>query len=183
MMTRPSKAIEKYLHSTYSHIGIILKRLEDNQLLCFESTGSTSQVLSGIFPQVQINPLATSLMQQSLSKAVTRDFIFDKQPTSDDVQKFVQKYLGINYEENIVSILKSKSRSNKTGDDSSLFCSELVALMLQQLGYLSTELPADNYTPRDFSEISENVKLIGATLGKEVLIFKPDGRQCFCQIL
>lgn len=36
------------------------------------------------------------------------------------------------------------------GDDSSLFCSELVALLAQQGGFLTTQRPADEFVPMDF---------------------------------
>ena len=59
---------------------------------------------------------------------------------------------------------------NQVRDLSELFCSELVAETLQQLGLLSKELPSNEYVPGDFSEKNTNFKLLRGYYGPEIAI-------------
>lgn len=64
---------------------------------------------------------------------------------------------------------------NRTEDDSSYYCSELVAEAYQRMGLLPTSPPANEYTPHDFSsERKEPLSLLlDATLDAEVLVCMP----------
>ena len=57
-------------------------------------------------------------------------------------------------------------------DPSSFFCSELVAEAYQRMGLLPDSPPANEYTPRDFSEQCKRPLALqmGAALGPEVLV-------------
>ena len=77
---------------------------------------------------------------------VQRDASFMKQMTG-----FVQENEGKQYEDNFVSLIKSRFKSNTEEDTSSFFCSELVAACLKAVGVFSQEIISSNYTPKDFT--------------------------------
>ena len=73
----------------------------------------------------------------------------------------------IPYEKSLIQLIKSVldfTRFNKNKEDlSSVFCSELVAESYQKMGLLDDidmgGLPSNEYTPADFSEQKDKVKL------------------------
>ena len=137
-----SSIIKKVTHSKTSHIGILLKD-ELGEIYCMEATGSASQILKQhMAPRVQIDVFETVLNNYG-GGVSTRQFIFEegKRPDVQKVTDLVNKYLDAPYEKSFSSLLKSPSRSNKKEDTSSLFCSELAALFLKELGYLPSFLP------------------------------------------
>jgi hypothetical protein len=89
---------------------------------------------------------------------------------------FYQEARGRPYERNRLELFRSvydgPLGDNRKEDDTSFFCSELVAEAYQRMGLLPPNPPANEYTPHDFS--SERKKplplQLGATLGPEVLV-------------
>jgi len=56
-----SNTVKCLTNSSKSHVGVILSDLEnENQWYCFESTGSKSEVLNGIYPHVRLTELGYS---------------------------------------------------------------------------------------------------------------------------
>lgn len=178
-----SKSIQVMTGSKWSHVAAILTDQSGNKY-CFESTGSATQVLKRIRPQVQIS-LWTDTVTNYSGSVASRQFAFapTAQPRSETVTDFVHKYLGAVYEENVTTLFKSLARANTTENSQSLFCSELTALMLQEFGYLSADTPdarlAENYLPRDFSSKEFLSFNLGATLSAEFLE-KEEQSSCGC---
>ena len=54
-------------------------------------------------------------------------------------------------------------------DLSSLFCSELVAEAYQRIGLLTSAMPSNEYTPKDFAE-RRGLKLEKGKLGEEISV-------------
>jgi hypothetical protein len=161
-----SKAIKKVTSSPYSHVGIILCDNDDtNNLYCFESTGTPSEVLSLTMPHVRVT--AWDEVVSDYPGSITTRFIkFDEgnEPDCNQINQFVLENNGKSYETGIFELFGSLNDKNTESDLSTLFCSELVAAMLMELGYMKKG-PSNNWVPSEFSEnCSTPLTLIGAEL-------------------
>lgn len=88
----------------------------------------------------------------------------------ETLSQFRQEMKGRPYEEDEIELIKAAydgPLGRNTEDLRSLFCSELVAEAYQRMGLLSDAQPANEYTPKDFSDEGELVLLKGK-LGKEI---------------
>jgi hypothetical protein len=89
---------------------------------------------------------------------------------------FYQEARGRPYERNRLELFRAVYDGplgrNRKEDDTSFFCSELVAEAYQRMGLLPEKPPANEYTPHDFSSERRTPLplLLGATLGPEVLV-------------
>ena len=131
---------------------------------CFESNTTECN-------NVHIVPWKDFMSVEKQSSVVVRPFQYDsnKMPNAEFLKAVVNKYLNRPYETNTSELVLSAFRANTSENVKSLFCSELAALVLQDLGLLSSSTLADNYVPADFSmERPKSLKLIGTTLGKEI---------------
>lgn len=162
--------IRKVTDSSWSHVSLILID-QLNSRYCFESTGSYDEIMyRGMLPQVQISPWATALQNYS-GVVAQREFTLSirKENNPETVGKMVRSLIGVSYETNLISLIEAIKSKNKKADISSLFCSELVAMVLQNLGYLENTKLSNNYLPRDFSTEVHSF-LNGAIVGDEVLL-------------
>ena len=92
-------------------------------------------------------------------------------PNSEFLKDVVNKYINRPYEKHMSELFLAAFKENSSEDQRSLFCSELTALVLQELGLLAAARLADNYVPADFSlERPNALNLIGASLGNEYYI-------------
>jgi hypothetical protein len=177
-----SEIIRTATGSSWSHVGLILTD-ESDTLYSFESTGSFEDILRGVLPQVQIH-LWNDVVARYSGAIASRQFAFEEgyKPDSNAVVPMVSGLIGKPYETDLTSLIKALKRDNSVEAPQSIFCSELTAKCLIDLGYLSKEdrLP-DNYLPRDFSE-REFLPLKHAALGKEVSVKKAKKQGC-CTIL
>ncbi len=71
--------------------------------------------------------------------------------TLETLRAFVEMHEGKGYE-SIKTVVKSRFRANTHDDAQELFCSELVALALMDLGIITRERLAANYLPSDFAQ-------------------------------
>lgn len=168
-------AIRTFTASNWSHCGLILMDEKDQTRFCFESTGAASQIFQGVVPQVQIS-LWNDTAKSYNGSVAERQFIFkEKQPKSIDVVQYVRKYLGTTYQRDL-SVLIESLRSENIDQDTTLdglFCSEMVAHMLMEMGYLDKSFKsADNYLPRNFSSVDYLPWLNGISLTKEKSVKK-----------
>lgn len=84
----------------------------------------------------------------------------------------------------VLELVELVDRGNTVENIKSVFCSELIALMLQNLGYLSNKMLADNYTPGDFSSENPHLNLIDVSLDKEIELKNPSRSwKDLCQIM
>jgi hypothetical protein len=65
------------------------------------------------------------------------------------LERYYSKVAGLPYETSGEEFAKAKEHLNTKENDKSFFCSEFVAMILQELGILSKGRLADNYTPDD----------------------------------
>ena len=106
------------------------------------------------------------------------DEVKGRQNIIDNIEKVMAIYKGRPFEqkffEMILAHYDGPFGKNKS-DESSLFCSELIAATLQHLGLLKFPpegLPSNEYTPRDFSTESkgEFMDFVGVSLSEEIPI-------------
>ena len=85
---------------------------------------------------------------------------------------FRQKVYGLPYEADKLELLKAVlgRLGNRREDLSSLFCSELVAATLGEMGLLPPTRSANSYRPRDFSTYEKLELTGGCRLGAELLL-------------
>lgn len=95
--------------------------------------------------------------------------VFDegKEPNSATVSAKVDELLGTEYENSLAVLIESIKGQNLSETPEPLFCSELVAKVLIELGYLPGTRLADNYFPRHFCA-KEDLNLQHVRLTNEV---------------
>ena len=101
-----------------------------------------------------------------------RKLYFDSghEPSIDTVTRFVKDQNGKPYEQDLAELALSVIDANTSTHLSSIFCSELVAELFIQCGYLGSDKVSNNYVPADFAD---EMTLIGARLGEKELIKEP----------
>ncbi|MBT6051015.1 MAG: hypothetical protein HOI47_27590 [Candidatus Scalindua sp.] len=148
----------------WSHVGMVVKSVDWDMLLLFESTtlSKLKDVESRKESQgVQLVPLSERIRNYPDNRVRFRRLLRvdrDKGFT-DIVKKFRSDMAGRPYEESKLELLRS-SCDDVFGDNeenlSSLFCSELIAEMYQRLGLLNDVddkpkgLVSNEYTPKAF---------------------------------
>ncbi len=165
-----SKFIRKATGSEWSHVGLILKDQKD-QLYCFESTGSASDILKkGMLPQVQIHKWEDVVSAYSGGVAYRQiTFINKQEDESRKLTQMVKDLIGTPYERDLSTLINCIERKNTKESPSSLFCSEMAADIMMDLGYLSKERVSSNYMPKDFSS-KEYIPLQGIKLETEIMV-------------
>ena len=150
-----SELIKTVTASRYSHCALALRDDATGKEYCFESTGSFHQLVwQHIRPQVQVSSLSGAVDTYS-GRVVIRKL---RNVTKTDVTAYVRNLIGISYEQNMGELVNALQRTNNAANDTSLFCSELVAKTLMDNGYMPANRLANNYMPKDFSD-KENISL------------------------
>lgn len=178
-----SKGIRLITDSEWSHVGLILED-QNKELYCFESTGSASQILKKkMLPQVQIHKWEDSVDSYD-GRVAKRQFIFsgENKVDPDKVTHMVKDLIGTPYERDLSTLISSIRRNNKEESISTLFCSELVAKVMMDLGYLSNQRVSDNYLPKDFSS-KEFIPLQGITMETEIVVKELEKNKGCCIII
>lgn len=175
--------IRRLTKSSWSHVGLILQDEIDSTLFSFEATGSATQILDAVLPQVQINKWE-DIVKNYNGTIAYRQFKFSEQtPKHEDVLKYVNVNLGKPYEKNLSSLIKAVYGENEQSDVSSVFCSEMAADCLITLGYLDKQFQlADNYVPHHFCDKVILPWTNGASLGTQVIAKGKISRSC-CTIM
>lgn len=174
-----SKAIRTLTHSNWSHNSMILVD-EQGKRYCFQSTGKADDVLKGIFPQVQISEWDEEVDLYE-GNVAHRQFAFEPEhaPDANFITAFVHTHLGASYEQDMFELLGALFDFNKKEHSKTLFCSELVAYMLQEAGYLTKDhLIASNVVPREFSsedqtqDDKKKIQFLNVTVKDDVIVKK-----------
>jgi hypothetical protein len=103
---------------------------------------------------------------------------------ADSLTQFYNAVKDFPYEEGKFEFFKSVLSWNIDPDNSSLFCSEFVALGLQYAGLLSKSKASNNFVPKALSSEWPEVTLLeGATFGPEIYIRnpQPSGKYTSCK--
>jgi hypothetical protein len=190
-----------YLASRWSHVGIVYRDPVTDVVLLLESTTMNTEkdILTGVARKgVQLVNMSSRVRNHNGHVCVR---IPTKCPEDHQVLAMgeaVQKYKGLPYERDLKDLVDAVfdrlSEGDDTEDCSSLFCSELVALCLQAMGWLpawvkSNDLrsprllgalwpkrmadighnrPADEWVPADFYH--PQLRLLGTTLSLPIHI-------------
>lgn len=182
----------KYVsRAPYSHIGIALRSIGEEDMLLFESTSrGPKQIFEGIMPQVQVEKASDVVLGYN-GRVSSRKIIFEEgcEPDPVEVTRYVKEMLGTKYEQNMEQLVKSPFRGNSDiytkENEKTMFCSELVAHMLQYFDYMEKKISPHNYTPGHFSERMQSVELVnGASLSPEFELSAPKKKSnCLCILL
>ena len=170
-----STGIKWFTNSRWSHVGMVLRLIEWDAILLWESTtlSNIADVESGKERKgVQIVPLSERIKKYDGEISVR---MLDQKPTPEmhkELSLLREEVKGRPYEKSKIELFKAAydgpfGRNNE--DLSSLFCSELVAEAYQRMGLLSEDKASNEYTPKDFSD-AEKLKLLKGELSKEILI-------------
>ncbi len=154
-----SRLITAMPGAEYSHVGFVFNHYVFGACV-FESTsiGNDPDILTGeIIKGVQITPYEDRIRNYDGE-------VFIK-PLSDDLtegqieafQGYIDENHGKPYEEDNLELARAELdflpwHRNKA-DESTLFCSELAASLLRNIGVIDvTDQPTNEFTPTDFSE-------------------------------
>ena len=177
-----SSVIRGVTKSQWSHVGILLRNNniashDRSGWYCFEATGTAEEiVIDHTRPHVQINPWMQALEKYD-GRVAVRILTFESSaPRCEKVLTVVKKFHGVPYERHPFQMLKAVNQENHKEDLTSVFCSELVAQCLQELGILNKEKLSDNYLPKDFSS-EATLELTEAMLENEVVV-REDSKSC-----
>mmetsp|Transcript_13679 Transcript_13679/g.19111 ORF Transcript_13679/g.19111 Transcript_13679/m.19111 type:complete len:618 (-) Transcript_13679:121-1974(-) len=161
------------LSSDYDHVGIVVtKYMSKFKNKNFEVIGGL-YLLESTNEGVLTYPLRSRLRAWHLSGAVMviRRLAFghkEKEVVYQQLQEFASEAEGKNYGLSPLKLLRRKA--SPTSQETTYFCSELVASAYQMIGFLPSSAAASTYYPSTFGEKS-NLKLMGdATLSNEVMI-------------
>jgi hypothetical protein len=177
--SRFSNAIKRLTGSHWSHSALVARARADGPPLLWEATldtdladVATHEIASG----VNLYDLELWVKHYAGETAIRQLHVQRTDAMRAALLAFYTEARGRPYERNRLELLRSvydgPLGSNRKENDSSFFCSELVAEAYQRMGLLPANPAANEYTPQDFS--SERKKplplQLGATLGPEVLI-------------
>lgn len=170
-----SMTIKYITRAKWSHVGMVYKI--DDMLFCWESTsiGNTPDFDTGkIVNGVQLTLLSDRIRNYNGDDVVIRRLENELSAQQlEDIKTLRTLYRGRPYEKSKIELLKAAYDgvfgANKE-DDSSLFCSELLAETYQAARLLPEPpdgLPSNEYTPKDFSR---DLDLIGNKFVEEFKI-------------
>lgn len=158
-----SRFIQRGTFSLWSHVGMVIK-MPGDLLMLWEST--FDETSNG----VQLTPLSKSVY----GTVAVRKMNMTRTPDMFDKLMATRKELeGRPFEESWTEFLLAGYDGpfgRNTRDITTLFCAELIAETLQQVGLLGTDIASNEFTPKDFSSESSSPLnlLMGATLADEV---------------
>lgn len=160
-----SHLIQMGTGSTWSHVGMVI-RMPGDLLMLWESTIDTER--SG----VRLSPLSKSIH----GKVAVRLLRGIRTPAMYETLMKVRKFLdGRPFESNWLEFFKAGYDGpfgENTRDLSTLFCAELVAETLQQVGVLNHYTSSNEFTPADFDSRELVVKLCnGFYYDNSILVF------------
>lgn len=179
-----SKFIEILERSEWSHVGIIVKFENDEEPYIWEATSLTN-VEDIIFKDQITGVKMVSLRERmehygdELEKYEAANFGYRKmnvdraKDLNDMVVQLHKKYHGIedpSFWEMIWDVVQGRFFRKSIPLDK-FFCSEFVAEMYLQLGFIDEEKPINAYMPSDFSEKGKNhLHLLKGSLEPEIFV-------------
>lgn len=150
-----STGIKVSTFSKWSHVGMVFEIPEHDLIMLWESTTmskmkdfDSGEVLKG----VQLVPLSERI------KVFNGDIgirCLKNKLTKHQLQRVSQlrhEFKGRPYEQNKIELILAALPGHIDEDLSSLFCSELIAEVLQEIILLSDGRPSNDYNPGDFDE-------------------------------
>lgn len=139
--------------SYYSHVGMLVREIDENGknvLYIWDA-----DIGQGMKPGPRLQPVSDKIKRYSGHKYMAWKKIKGNRPKTLDILKIVMKYK--NYEQDTVMgkwIFDFFPRKDKH-----IFCSELIALTLQQLGILPDDFSPYNYSPQNLYDLKKNYNI------------------------
>lgn len=155
-----SAGIKWFTKSKWSHVGMVIRSIELDALLLWESTtlGKLKDVESGKKRQgVQVTPLSARIQTYdgevgvrtlAVEESKRKNFLSDLVTLRNDLRQRP-------YEQSKIELIRSAYDGvfgANEEDLSSVFCSELVAEAYQAMNLLPSSVPSNEYTPGDFAK-------------------------------
>lgn len=172
-----SRGIQAITGSRWSHVALVLEVPEYDFVCCFESTTlsdipdlTTGAAVKG----VQLVPLSQRLDSYDGAAVAWRPVDAPRSAATVAAALAVRReFAGRPYEENQIELLRAAldtfSLRQNQPDASSVFCSELTAIMWQRMGWLNSHLAPNEFTPVDFAG-DTLPHMQGVTLGEIELL-------------
>ena len=160
-----STLIKAITLSDISHVGMVYCIAGD--VYVWEST-SLTKGKSGVQISLLSKRLKTYIGKVRIRRLeCNRDSDFYQR-----LAEFRQECKGKEYERNIWQLIASATIFRNNPDLSSIFCSELIAEAYKRLRLIEHDLPANEYTPADFTSRRGKVDryLVNAVLSEEIEI-------------
>jgi len=159
------RLIQTFCNSTWSHVGMVI-RFPGDLLMLWEST--LDDQVSG----VRLTPLSQSLCD---TVAVRKMHIERTPQLFESIMRVRKELNGRPFESDLMQMVCASYDGpfgHNDTDLTSLFCSELIAETLMNIGVLGQGKPSNEYTPKDFSsEASVQLNLQrNISLDKEIII-------------
>jgi hypothetical protein len=155
-----SRLIKLGTFSRWSHVGLVYVPRQGGTVFLYESTtlsnvkGAKGAPVKGV-QTVDLWNRVRNYKGSIAIRRVNRDKFNYQEIIA--FEKMRSKYRHKVYERSVAELIKSafgRFGWNQKEDDSSLFCSELVAASLKALGVLSSAKSSNSYTPADFGNMS-----------------------------
>ena len=177
-----SRIVKCFTHSPYSHIGLVIvldpvpRDIGGSGVYLWHSPAGAIRSLPDLLydpPRAksgpQLNDLAKALrIFRNIDAIDVRRFRIDQDSShawgapsmglDDPLLAYIRTEHRKRYESNIVELFKSTEdtfTSPNTEDTSEYFCSELVAATFKQFGIMTTDVPSNEFTPRNFTQKEE----------------------------
>jgi hypothetical protein len=143
---------------------------KDYSIFCAESDGSAAEVISGIWPHVHIHPLEQTVERYN-GDVYYR--LLNLPIPIEPLQDLILSHLGQKYESifGIFSMFRAVRGGNSTQETKRVFCSELVALLFQQLDLIPMAVNVSNVVPEQLSfEAGEGYDILRGIAGRDIQI-------------
>lgn len=177
--SRFCRAIQRFTGCRWSHVALVSRHRAGGPLMLWEATlgaDIADLVTHEISPGVHLYDLAHWVRHYGGETAIRQLAVERTDAMRSALLAFYYVARERPFERNRLEFLRAiydgPLGRNRREDPSSFFCSELVAEAWQRMGLLPARPPANEYTPRDFSDECQRPLALpqGATLGPEVLI-------------
>jgi hypothetical protein len=177
--SRFSRGIKLLTRSHWSHSALVARAHPDGPPLLWEATLDTDLAdvaTHEIAPGVHLYDLEHWIGHYGGETAIRPLRVERTDAMRAALFAFYQEARGRPYERNRLELFRAVYDGplgrNRKEDDTSFFCSELVAEAYQRMGLLPEKPPANEYTPHDFSSERRTPLplMLGATMGPEVLV-------------
>lgn len=178
-VSRFCRAIQRFSGCKWSHVALVARPRAGGPILLWEATLGTDiadLVTHEISPGVHLYDLAHWIRHYGGETAIRRLTVERTDKMRLALLAFYYEARDRPFERNRLEFLRSVYDGPlgriRREDPSSFFCSELVAEAYQRMGLLPAAPPANEYSPRDFSEQCKQPLALqmGAALGPEVLV-------------
>ncbi len=177
-----SRVVKCFTHSPYSHVGQVIvldpipKDIGGSGVYLWHSPAGAIRSLPDLLydpPRAKSGPQLNDMRDalrvfRNIDAIDIRRFRIDRDsshawgapstPPDAPLLTYIRAKHRTHYESNIVELFKSAEdtfTSPNTEDTREYFCSELVAETFKQFGIMTTDVPSNEFTPRNFTQQEE----------------------------